>query len=125
VTLTMIDTEDGQGGLELPATVRTADRPTLLEYSWGDDLLRWELEPAGGGTRLTLRHTVADPGMLAGVAAGWHLCLVVAEHLLDGTPIPPIRGSAAKDYGWGELNEAYAKKLGVQPMRAPDAAGEG
>ena len=28
-----------------------ADEPTLLEFNWGDQNLRWELEPrAGGGT---------------------------------------------------------------------------
>jgi hypothetical protein len=47
------------------------------------------------------------------VAAGWHLCLDVAEHLLDGQPIGPIRGQDALNYGWDELNDGYAKKLGI------------
>jgi hypothetical protein len=51
--------------------------------------------------------------MLATAAAGWHLCLRVAEHLLDGDPIPPIRGSQALEYGWQELHDAYAARLGV------------
>ncbi|WP_247669375.1 SRPBCC domain-containing protein [Micromonospora sp. H61] len=58
--LTLVDGETTQ---EDPATVRRAEPPHLLEYTWGDDLLRWELSPLGSGTRLTLRHTVADrPG---------------------------------------------------------------
>ena len=58
--LTMID---GDTRVDLPATVRIATRPTLLEYTWGEDLLRWELEPTDqGGTRLTLRHTLDTPG---------------------------------------------------------------
>lgn len=48
------------------------------------------------------------------MAAGWHLCLVVAEHLLDGEPIAPIRGASARDYGWEQLRDRYADKLGIE-----------
>jgi uncharacterized protein YndB with AHSA1/START domain len=108
--LTMVD---GDTTMDLPATVLRAEPPTLLEYTWGDDLLRWELEPTAAGTRLTLRHTVAGPDWLPKAAAGWHICLDVAERLLDGDPIPPIRGQAALDYGWQDLHDAYAKELRV------------
>jgi hypothetical protein len=47
------------------------------------------------------------------VAAGWHICLVVAEHLLDGRPIGPIRGADARNYGWDELHRAYAERLAI------------
>ncbi len=109
-TLTMID---GETRTDLPAIVRRAEPPTLLEYTWGDDLLRWELEPLGDGTRLTLRHTLTERDMVAMVAAGWHLCLVVAEHLLDGEPIGVIRGRDAMDHGWEKLRVAYAEKFGT------------
>jgi len=109
-TLTMID---GDTRVPLDATVTEVDPPRLLGYTWGGDRLRWELEPTGDGTRLTLRHTTPDPEMLAKAAAGWHLCLRVAERLLDGDPIPPIRGSQALEYGWQELHDAYAARLGV------------
>src|SRR6478609_4743697 len=36
------------------STVKRAEPPTLLEYSWGGNDLRWELEPLGSGTRLRL-----------------------------------------------------------------------
>src|SRR5450432_1254830 len=35
-----------------------ADAPTLLEYNWGGQDIRWQLEPSGGGTRLTLWHNI-------------------------------------------------------------------
>ena len=108
LTLTMVD---GDTRTDLPATVTRADPPTLLEYSWGEDLLRWELEPTGGGTRLTLRHRVGDRDDQARAAAGWHLCLDVAEHLLDGDPVPPIRGREALDHGWQSLHDRYAAAL--------------
>lgn len=110
-TLTMIDGDVAQ---PMAVSVRRAERPTLLEYTWGTDLLRWELAGTDSGTRLTLRHTVADQDFVPKVAAGWHICLDVAEHLLDGQPIGPIRGAEARDYGWEALNAAYAEKLGIE-----------
>jgi uncharacterized protein YndB with AHSA1/START domain len=109
-TLTIIDGDQPQ---DLTASVRRAEAPTLLEYTWGDDVLRWELAATEFGTRLTLRHTVEDRNFVAKAAAGWHLCLVVAEHLLDGERISPIRGEDAMHYGWAELHAAYAEKLGI------------
>lgn len=107
-TLTMIDGGASEG---MPAVVRRAERPTLLEYLWGDDLLRWELASTGPGTRLTLRHTIQDRDSLSKMAAGWHLCLDVAERLLDGNPIGAIRGQEAMDFGWEKLRDAYDEKL--------------
>ena len=108
-TLTMID---GDVAEELPASVRRAEPPTLLEYTWGTDLLRWRLEPVDGGTRLTLEHTLDDRDQVPQVAAGWHLCLDVAERLLDGDPIGPVRGEDAKSCGWERLRDEYAEMLG-------------
>ncbi len=88
-TLTMVD---GDTATDLPAAVSRVEPPSLLEYSWGEDLLRWELADTGSGTRLTLRHTMDDRDGLARTAAGWHLCLAVADHLLAGHPVGPIRG---------------------------------
>jgi uncharacterized protein YndB with AHSA1/START domain len=107
-TLTMIDREASE---DLAATVTQAERPTLLEYSWGDDLLRWELAATESGTELTLRHTIADRDFVSKAAAGWHLCFDVMEHLLDGQPIGPIRGRDAMDHGWQELHDEYASVL--------------
>jgi uncharacterized protein YndB with AHSA1/START domain len=108
-TLTMID---GDASEALAATVRRADRPALLEYVWGKDLLRWELVPTDSGTRLTLRHTLDDRDWVPRIAAGWHICLDVAEYLLDGEPVGPIRGSEALEFGWDDLNSAYTDRLG-------------
>ncbi len=49
-------------------------------------------------------------------AAGWHMCLDVADALLDGNPIGPIVGAEAMNYGWRELNEQYSERLGVEPV---------
>ncbi|MFI7540676.1 SRPBCC family protein [Actinoplanes sp. NPDC049599] len=105
---TTLTTVDGPDRTDLPATVLRAEPPTLLEYTWGDDLLRWELAPAGDGTRLTLRHTLAEPDLAPMVAAGWHLCVAVLDRLLADDPVGVIRGRDAKAHGWDGLRAAYA-----------------
>src|SRR5574340_173863 len=93
-----------------------ADGPTLLEHAWGDDVLRWDLLETGSGTLLTLRHTLDDKNTAAMMAAGWHMCLDVAEGYLAGNGIGPIVGSDALNYGWSDLNRQYAAKLGVKAI---------
>src|SRR4051812_20748019 len=57
--------------------VKHADAPKLLEYNWGGQDIRWELEPLGAaGTRLTLWHNI-DRRFIAMGAAGWHICFDV------------------------------------------------
>jgi uncharacterized protein YndB with AHSA1/START domain len=112
-TLTMFAGADEEAD-RLPASVTRAEPPHLLEYTLGPDFLRWELEPVDAGTRLTLSHTVAGRDWLPKVAAGWHLCLDVAERLLDERPVTPIRGEDAMEHGWQGLHDAYAERLGVE-----------
>src|SRR4029450_4742132 len=106
--LTMVD---GDQETDLPATVLRSEPPELLEYTWGDDLLRWELEPTPTGPGVLLRHTRKDAGMEPMLAAGWHLCLVVMEHLLDGRPVGVIRGGDAGREGWGGVGPGCAPRV--------------
>lgn len=115
VVMTMIDAPAEADSVEEAGAVLDADPPTLLIYRWGQDVLRWELTSTGSGTTLVLRHTLADEGLSSAVAAGWHLCLDVLDALLNGAPFGPVVGRHANDYGWGELNQRYAEKLGVKP----------
>jgi uncharacterized protein YndB with AHSA1/START domain len=98
--------------------VTRADAPKVLEYSD----LRWELEPLGSGTRLTLWHNI-DRRFISWGAAGWHICFDVLERLLAGEPIGPIVGAQAMKFaGWQRLNAEYAKQFGVEtPRWAPNA----
>jgi uncharacterized protein YndB with AHSA1/START domain len=94
------------------SVVRRADAPRLLELTWGGNDLRWELEPLGGGTRLTLWHNI-DRRFVSWGAAGWHVCLDVLDRLLGGEPIGRIAGpDAMKLGGWQRLTAAYAKQFG-------------
>jgi uncharacterized protein YndB with AHSA1/START domain len=98
-----------------------AEAPRLLEYTWGNDLLRWELQPTANGTRLTLRHLLEQDGTWAPkIAAGWHICLDVMEHALDGRPIGRIVASEARQFGWERLNAEYAERFGVENTGWPE-----
>lgn len=95
-------------------TVKRAEAPRLLEYNWGGGDLRWELEPLGTGTRLTLSHNITR-GFIAWGAAGWHVCFDVLERLLAGQPIGRIVGADALNFsGWQRLSTEYAKQFGVE-----------
>ena len=93
--------------------VKRADAPKVLEFNWGGQEIRWELEPLGGsGTRLTLWHNI-DRNFIAMGAAGWHICFDVLDRLLAGQPIGRIVGPEAMKFGgWQRLNAEYAKQFG-------------
>jgi uncharacterized protein YndB with AHSA1/START domain len=92
--------------------VTRADEPHLLEYRWGDNDMRWQLEPVGDGTRLTLWHNI-DRGFIAMGAAGWHICLDVFERLLADAPIGRIVGGEAMKFDWPRLNKEYTERFGL------------
>ena len=95
-------------------TVKRADAPRLLEYNWGGNDMRWELEASGGGTRLTLWTSIPRNFISMG-AAGWHICFDVLEHMLGGDPIGRIVGPDAMQFGgWQRLNAEYAKEFGIE-----------
>ena len=99
-------------------TITRAEAPALLEYEWGGNPMRWELEARGTGTRLTL-WTSIDRRYIAMGAAGWHICLDVLDHLVGGDAIGRIvAGDAMKFGGWQRLHKEYAEQFGVSAAPA-------
>ena len=95
-------------------TITRAEAPKLLEYNWGGGDVRWELEAAGGGTRLTLWASI-NRGFISMGAAGWHICLDVLDHLLGGDPLGRMAGMEVMKFdGWQRLNAEYAQLFGVE-----------
>ena len=80
--------------------------PTLLEFTWGDDVLRFELEPVGDHTVLTLLDTFTELGKGARDAAGWHECLDRLE--------ADLRGAAPGPWGdvWARVHPSYTERFG-------------
>jgi uncharacterized protein YndB with AHSA1/START domain len=100
--------------------VKRADAPRVLEFSWGAQDIRWELEPLGtGGTRLTLWHNI-DRRFISMGAAGWHIALDVLDRLLAGRPIGRIVGPEAMKFGgWQRLNAEYARQFSGETPASP------
>ena len=96
------------------------DPPSVMEFTWGTDLLRIELRQDGAGTLLTLTDTFDDLGKAARDAAGWHECLDRLVSNLDGTaPLP-------WGEGWRQIHPAYVTELGQEASTiGPPAAGRG
>jgi len=95
-------------------TVKRADAPRVLEF--GD--IRWELEPLGGGTRLTLWHAI-DRRFVSWGAAGWHICFEVLTQVLSGMAVARLAGAdAVKSERWQKLKDEYAKQFGVESPNA-------
>jgi hypothetical protein len=98
-------------------TVTIADAPKVLEYND----IRWELEPLGSGTRLTLWHNI-DRRFISWGAATWHICFDVLDRLLSGSPISRIVGADAMKFeGWQRLSAEYAEQFGVKTPGWPNA----
>jgi uncharacterized protein YndB with AHSA1/START domain len=84
------------------------DPPWLLEMTWGEDRLRFELAPDGDGTALVLVVTMAELGKAARDGAGWHTCLDnLARSLRAERP-----SDAAHGDDWRELHRGYVDRFG-------------
>jgi len=95
------------GGTTLAGEVFAADPPKLLELSWGDDILRFELRPDGAGTVLEFGATILEVGKGARDTAGWHFCIDRLESALDGT-------SPDDNPHWRALNDKYVERFGPE-----------
>ena len=94
--------------------VSRAEAPKLLVYDWGGGEVRWELEPLGSGTRLSLWASI-DRRFISMGAAGWHICLDVLDHLLQGDPLGRMVGMEVLKFdGWQRLNAEYATQFGTK-----------
>jgi uncharacterized protein YndB with AHSA1/START domain len=89
--------------------VLAVDPPHSLEFRWGTDTIRLEVAPDGDGSTLTLIDTIDELGKAARDGAGWHTCLDVLEHHLDGRD--PDWSSSER---WGEIHPGYVEAFGPE-----------
>jgi uncharacterized protein YndB with AHSA1/START domain len=82
--------------------------PRLFEFTWGEDTLRFELQPDGDGTLLTLTNTIVEIGKAARDGAGWQVCLDALELDLDG------KGGREALGRWAEFSEQYKERFGPE-----------
>ncbi len=89
--------------------IRVCEPPTLLEFDWGDERLRFELAPDGDGTMLRFSASFADIGRAARDGAGWHTCLDLLRYDLAGQP-PPWQ----QDDRWRQVHRDYVRTFGPE-----------
>ncbi len=94
----------------LTGEVLEVDEPSVLAFSWGDEVLRFELTPQDRGTLLVLIDEL-PPGAAARNAAGWDVCL---DRLSGLDPARDAWGSRFDVY-----SAAFAPVLG--PQEGPPA----
>jgi uncharacterized protein YndB with AHSA1/START domain len=90
--------------MTLTGEVLAVDEPNALEFTWGEEVLRFELRPEGGGTHLILVDEL-PPGSAARNAAGWDVCL---DRLAGLEPSPDA---------WHSLFDAYTGAF--EPVLGP------
>jgi uncharacterized protein YndB with AHSA1/START domain len=89
--------------------VLRCEPPSLLEFRWGTDTLRFEIVPDGAGCTLTLVDLIDAVGKAARDGAGWHVCLDLLEYTLDGKA-----ASWGSGERWGEVHPGYVAKFGPE-----------
>jgi uncharacterized protein YndB with AHSA1/START domain len=96
-------------GPALAGEMLTYEPPSLMEFRWGNDDLRFELRPDGEGSILTFVDVFDEFGRAARDAAGWHTCLELLEYHLDGNTPAFSQGEH-----WPEIHKAYVEHLGPE-----------
>ena len=107
---------DGEVVPDFEGEVLEVDPPRVLAYTWGEDVLRFELTPDGAGCLLVFTDTIVDRGKAARDGSGWHVCLDGLEARLDGSAPP------AEDH-WTALYRGYTASFGPEASTAPLPAG--
>jgi len=98
--------------MNLPAfdgTVLACEPPRLLEFSWGDEQLRFELTAVAEATVLSFSASFAAIGRAARDAAGWHTCLDLLGYELAGERAP-----WQQDDRWRVVHGDYVRALGPE-----------
>jgi uncharacterized protein YndB with AHSA1/START domain len=82
---------------------------SLVEFSWGPDVVRIELRPVAEGTELTLLDTLEEHGKAARDGAGWHGCLDALEAALGGDEDARTQMNV-----WAEVHPHYVEEFGPE-----------
>jgi uncharacterized protein YndB with AHSA1/START domain len=88
----------------MPGRITVWDPPSVFEWEWATDLVRFELTPDGDGTTLVLTTWLSEAGGdPSKTAAGYHVCLDNLAELLDtGSVSTPL-----VDVPVADLEERY------------------
>jgi uncharacterized protein YndB with AHSA1/START domain len=83
------------------------DPPKVFSFTWGGELLRYELTPHGSDTVLVFTQVLSHQSIAARNGSGWQMCLDSLDALLDEAA-PPDRDD------WREVYEDYLLRMGPE-----------
>jgi uncharacterized protein YndB with AHSA1/START domain len=91
--------------------VRVWEPPRVLEFSWSNDdapdsVIRYELTPVEGGTRLIFQQTGIELRRSALMLPGWHWLFDRLGDLLDGT--------SGEHPSWRDMQKVYVETLKLE-----------
>ena len=105
---------------DMEGEVTDVEEPRLLAFYWGEDHLRFELEPAEGGeTDLRLTVLLGTDTKAARDGAGWTVCLARLEAALDGAGEQALEQISG---GWREHYDEYSRRGFPATAPIPESA---
>jgi uncharacterized protein YndB with AHSA1/START domain len=133
---------DNNAAPTLEGVLRVFDPPHVLEYTWGNEVLRWELSAAGSGCRVVFENVFDERSKAARDAAGWHACLDGLEARLNeigrgagsGSAWPQRFAEYSQAFGLGEFPgflrgalpaDDELRELGIEGRRFASQSGDG
>jgi uncharacterized protein YndB with AHSA1/START domain len=97
---------DMQDGTFEELTILEVEMNSILEYTWGEDIVRFELKQEPEGCCLFLIETIQTiTNHTPKDIAGWHVCLDVINALLDGKTIE------SREEEWKKWYEKYVQAI--------------
>lgn len=111
-----------EGG-ETFGEVLECEEPRLFSFSWGDSVLRFELQAEAAGCLLIFTHTFDERPFAASFATGWHKCLDGLGGVLEGRPaVMPGQAETAGTRWYRARHEAYVEIFGLLRGNVADGA---
>jgi uncharacterized protein YndB with AHSA1/START domain len=104
-------------GPQFRGRVVVHDPPHVFSFTWGGELLRYELRPDGDATVLVFTHVLSHRSVAARNGAGWHGCLAALDDLLGAGADP-----TAEAGDWRTAFDRYLDRMGP-PLGSPSAGG--
>ncbi|MBW4722045.1 SRPBCC family protein [Saccharothrix obliqua] len=98
---------DAGDGSTFEGVITEVDPPKVFAFREEEDLLRFEITPVDGGSRLVFSHTFDDRPAAASNASGWTDCLDALEQVVGGAE------ETAVDSDPVALHERLVKEFGL------------
>ncbi|MGH9138165.1 MAG: SRPBCC family protein [Acidimicrobiales bacterium] len=86
-------------------TVLTYDPPNVFSFTWGGELLRFELLPDGDDTVLVFTQILSHQSVAARNGSGWHMCLSELDRLLGAATVDDVTS-------WTDVYDDYLERIG-------------